>query len=104
MSIDFDRPLLLLLLPLALALVYVLWRGSKTYMPPVRRRASLILRLAVTTLLCLTLASPTIQLRADQVAVGILLDRSDSISPLARDEQEQWLARAMAAKGANDQV
>ena len=33
MSIDFERPWLLLLLPLSLGLVYVLWRTSRTYMP-----------------------------------------------------------------------
>ena len=73
-------------------------------MPPVRRTASLVFRVAVVSLLCLVLASPTVQLRADQLAVAVLLDRSDSISPAARDEQEQWLAKALAAKGANDQV
>jgi Mg-chelatase subunit ChlD len=104
MSIDFERPWLLLLLPVSLTLVYVLWRTSRTYMPPVRRRASLIVRVAVTTLLCLVLSSPTIQLRADQLAVAVLLDRSDSISPLARSEQEQWLAKALANKSAADQV
>ena len=56
------------------------------------------------TLLCLVLASPLIQLRADQLAVAVLLDRSDSVSPAARDQQEQWLAKAMATKGTNDQV
>src|SRR6267378_2882433 len=104
MSIDFERPWLLLLLPASLALVYILWRTSRTYMPPVRRRASLIVRVMVTTLLCLVLSSPTIQLRADQLAVAVLLDRSDSITPLARSEQEQWLAKALANKSAADQV
>ena len=104
MSIDFERPLLLLLLPVSLAVVYLLWKHSRMYMPPIRRRASLILRIAVTSLLCLVLASPLIQVRADQLAVAVLLDRSDSISPLAREEQEQWLARALAAKGEADEV
>src|SRR5215207_3472463 len=104
MSIDFERPLLLLLLPASLALVYWLWRTTRTYMPPVRRRASLVLRMSVTALLCLVLASPLVQVRADQLAIAIMLDRSDSVSPVARDEQEQWLARAMAAKGSADQV
>ena len=31
--------------------------------------------------------------------VAILLDRSDSISPQARDEQEQWLAKAQKHTG-----
>src|SRR5919202_4456038 len=104
MTVDFERPLLLVLLPLCVGLVYVLWRTSRTYMPPVRRRVSLALRVLVTALHCLVLASPTIQLRADQLAVAILLDRSDSVTPAARDAQDQWLARAMAAKGPNDEV
>jgi Mg-chelatase subunit ChlD len=104
MSVDFERPWLLVLLPLCVALVYLLWRASRTYMPPLRRKASLVFRLLVVALVCLVIASPMIQLRADQLAVAILLDRSDSISPAVRDEQEQWLARAMAAKGANDEV
>src|SRR5262245_39575908 len=104
MSIDFERPLLLLLLPACLALVHVLWRSSRTYMPPIRRRASLVFRVLVVSMLCLVLASPMVQLRADQLAVAFLLDRSDSIAPAAREEQEQWLARAMASKGSNDQV
>jgi hypothetical protein len=100
MSIDFERPWLLLLLPLCVGLVYVLWRSSHTYMPPVRRRASLILRVAVTTLLCLVLSSPTLQLRADQLAVAILLDRSDSITPGGAHRTGALAGRAMAAKGA----
>src|SRR6185437_7676251 len=98
MTIDFERPWLLVLVPASLAVVFFLWRTSLTYMPPVRRRASLVLRALVVSLLCLVLASPLIQLRADQLAVAVLLDHSDSISPVARDEQEQWLAKAMAAK------
>jgi hypothetical protein len=104
MSVDFEHPILLLLLPLTLAAVYVLWRTSRAYMPPVRRRASLILRSTVTALLCLVLVSPLVQLRAEELAVAILLDHSDSISPAARAEQEHWLARALASKGTGDQV
>ncbi len=104
MSIDFERPWLLLLLPASVALVYVLWRTSRTYMPPVRRRASLIVRLSVVSLLCLVLSVPTVQLRADQLAIAILLDRSDSITPLARSQQEDWLAKALQSKSPSDQV
>jgi Mg-chelatase subunit ChlD len=104
LSIDFERPWLLLMAPVCLVLVFLLWRTSRTYMPPLRRKVSLALRCVVVALLVLVIASPMIQLRADQLAVGVLLDRSDSISPTARDDQEAWLAKAMAAKGANDQV
>src|SRR5918911_2522846 len=104
MSIDFERPWLLPLLPLALLAVWFLWHTSRAYMPPLRRRAALVLRLALTTLVCLVIVSPLVQLRADQVDVAVLLDRSDSITPAARAEQEQWLAKALAAKNPNDQV
>jgi Mg-chelatase subunit ChlD len=104
MTIDFERPWLLPLLPLSLGLVWFLWHTSRAYMPPIRRRASLVLRCAVVTLVCLVIASPLVQLRADQVAVAVLLDRSDSITPNARAEEEQWLARSLATKNSNDQV
>src|SRR5918912_287662 len=104
MTIDFERPWLLPLLPLSLGLVWFLWHTSRAYMPPLRRRASLVLRLAVTTLVCLVIASPLVQLRADQVAVAVQLALADSITPAARAEEEQWLAKALASKNANDQV
>lgn len=104
MSIDFERPALLLLLPLSLAVVYWLWRTSKAYMPPLRRRVALAVRVAVVTLLCLGLASPLVQLRADELAVAFLVDRSDSISPAARVEQERWLARALQTKSLGDRA
>jgi Mg-chelatase subunit ChlD len=104
MMLDFERPLALLLLPVSLGAVYLLWRASHAYMPPVRRRMSLGLRLAVISLLVLVLASPLIQLRAEELAVAVLLDRSDSVSPAARAEQEEWLSRALASKGPGDQL
>src|SRR5919197_3646429 len=104
MTIDFERPYLLPLLPLALIAVWFLWHTTRAYMPPMRRKASLVPRSGVTTLVCLVVATPLVQLRADQVSVAILLDRSDSVTPAAKAEQEQWLARALASKSGNDQV
>jgi Ca-activated chloride channel family protein len=103
-SFDFEQPFVLLLLPLGLGVVYALWRTSRAYMPPVRRRVSLALRLAVVTVLTLVLASPLVQLRANELAVAVLMDRSDSISPAARAQEEQWLDRALAAKSPQDRV
>ncbi|MBV9173893.1 MAG: VWA domain-containing protein [Chloroflexi bacterium] len=104
MRLDFEYPLLLILVPVCAAGVFFIWRSSRTYMPPIRRRASLVLRVAVVSLLVLALASPMVQLTADQLAVSILLDRSDSIGPNARVDQENWLAKALASKGVSDQV
>jgi len=104
MRLDFEYPLVLILLPVCAAAIFVVWRTSRTYMPPLRRRISLGLRLVVVSLIVLALASPLVQLTADQLSVAVLLDRSDSIAPAARVEEEKWLAGALAAKAASDQV
>ncbi len=104
MTVDVERPWLLLLLPVVLGAVYWLWRTSRTYMPPLRRQVSLWVRLGVATLLVLVLASPLVQLRAEEPSVAVLLDRSDSISPGMRAAEERWLAAALGSKGAQDQV
>src|SRR5262250_1764404 len=97
-SLAFDRPLLLLLLPVCVALVFVLWRTSRVYMPPIRRRISLVLRLAIVSLLVAVLAEPRVQLPANDLAVAFLLDRSDSITPSMRSDQERWLTDALQHK------
>src|ERR1700694_228880 len=100
MRLDFEYPLVLILLPVCAAVVFVVWRASRTYMPPARRRISLGLRLAVVSLLVLAVASPLVQLTADQLAVAVLLDRSDSIAPTARVDEENWLAGGLARQTA----
>ncbi len=104
MSVDFERPLLLLLLPLSLAAVYLLWKHSRTYMPPLRRKVSLVARLVVVALLAVALAGPLVQLRAEELSLAVLLDRSDSVTPAARAAEERWLASALGAKSPQDQV
>ena len=104
MSLAFDRPYLLLLLPVCLALVFGLWRTSRVYMPPLRRRFSLVLRVLVTTLLVAVLAEPRVQLPANDLAVAFLLDRSDSITPTMQNDEQQWLADALQHKGQQDQA
>ena len=104
MSLSFDRPLVLLLLPLCVGLVYLLWRTSRVYMPPLRRRASLVLRTLVVSLLVAGLAEPRIQLPANDLAVAFLLDRSDSVTPSMQADQERWLADAIAHKAQQDQA
>ena len=104
MSLAFDRPSLLLLLPVCIGFVYLLWRTSRVYMPPLRRRISLGLRIAVVSLLVAALAEPRVQLPANDLAVAFLLDRSDSITPNMQGDQEQWLADALQHKADQDQA
>src|SRR5438132_778823 len=104
MSITFDRPLLLLLLPVCIVFVYALWRTSRVYMPPLRRRLSLGLRLAIVTVLLAVLAEPRVQLQANDLAVAFLLDRSDSVTPSMQADEERWLAAALRSKAPQDEA
>src|SRR5438270_8628806 len=104
MSIAFDRPLLLLLLPVCVVFVYALWRTSRVYMPPLRRRLSLGLRVAILAVLLGVLAEPRVQLQANDLAVAFLLDRSDSVTPSMQADQERWLAAALQRKAPQDQA
>jgi Ca-activated chloride channel family protein len=104
MSLTFDQPLLLGLLPVSLGLVYVLWRKSRVYLPLLRRQLALGLRALGITLLVLVLSGPKLQLNASDLAIAVLLDRSDSISPAQRAQEEAWLAAMLAHKSARDQV
>src|SRR6266446_5927841 len=104
MSITFDRPLLLLLLPVCLAFVYALWRTSRVYMPPLRRRLSLGLRVAIVAVLIAVLAEPRVQLQANDLAVAFLLDRSDSVTPSMQADEERWLAAALQRKAPQDEA
>ena len=84
--------------------MFAIWRSSRVYLPPARRFAALGLRAAVVSLVVVALAGPLVQLRASTLAVAVLLDRSDSISPAAQDQQEQWLSPMLASKAPDDQV
>src|SRR5260370_30635857 len=95
MSIAFDRPLLLILLPVCIAVVYALWRTSRVYMPPLRRRLSLVLRVAIVAILLAVLAEPRVQLQANDLAVAFLVDRSDSVTPTMQADEDPWLAPAL---------
>src|SRR5947207_5580434 len=104
MSIAFDRPLLLLSLPVCIGFVYALWRTSRVYMPPLRRRLSLGLRVGIVALLLAVLAEPRVQLQANDLAVAFLLDRSDSVTPSMQADEERWLAAALQHKAPQDEA
>src|SRR5579864_8492060 len=104
MGISFDQPLLLLLLAPSLGLVWLLWRNSRVYLPPARRYAALVLRSAVVVLLVTSLAGPNVRLNANDLAVAILLDRSASITPAERAQEEQLVTDTLAHKAQNDKV
>lgn len=104
MTVSFEQPLLLVLLVPSLALVYALWHTSRVYLPPVRRYAALVLRTVAVSLLIVGISRPTIRLHANYLAVAVLLDRSDSITPAQRALQQAWVADALAHKSPTDQL
>src|SRR6266508_2427682 len=104
MGIQFEQPLVLALLPPSLLFVYVVWHARRVYLPPARSSVALALRLACVALVVLALAGPLLQLSANQIALAVLLDRSESITPGAQAQEEQWLTTALEAKHADDQV
>ncbi|MBV9580473.1 MAG: VWA domain-containing protein [Chloroflexi bacterium] len=104
MQLSFDRPLAFALIPVAFAVVILVWRASRAYLPSGRRWALLGVRLLAVTLLVCALAVPSLQLPANNLDVAVLLDHSDSISPAQRATEDQWLEQALAQKGVSDQV
>jgi Mg-chelatase subunit ChlD/uncharacterized membrane protein len=104
MGLSFEQPLLLGLLPPSLALVYALWRSSRVYLPPLRRYLALALRLLAVSLLIVGLSRPSVRLNANNLAVAILLDRSASVTPTERAQEDQVVAEALAHKAPDDQL
>src|SRR5579864_4939275 len=104
MAVTFDQPVVLALLLPSLAFVWYLWQTSRVYLPPVRRHLSLALRMLGVTLLVAVLAGPSVRLNATDLSEAILLDRSESITPAQRAQEEAFVADALAHKGANDRI
>ena len=104
MAISFDQPFLLALLAPSCVLVFILWRSSRVYLPSFRRHAALVLRLLTLVLLVTAISGPTLRLNATNLSVVLLLDRSDSITPAERAQEEDLVAQALARKGPDDQI
>ena len=104
MAVTFDQPLLLGLLVPSLALVWYLWHTSRVYLPSVRRHLSLVLRMFAVTLLVTVLAGPSLRLNTSDLSEAILLDRSESITPAQRAQEEAFVADALAHKAPNDRI
>lgn len=104
MAITFDQPLVLALLVPSLALVVLVWRSSRVYLPTFRRYAALGLRLLTVSLLVVALSGPNLRLNANTLSLVLLLDRSDSITPAERAQEEDFVSQTLAHKAADDQV
>lgn len=104
MTLDFVRPLVLLLLPPVLAALVWLARGSRAYLPRDRWRLALGLRLLGAGLLVVALAGPLVSGPTDRLAVMFLLDGSDSVGPASRAGALEWVRQALGQMGERDRA
>lgn len=102
MVIDFERPLLLFLIPLAI--LFVLYTARKLgKMYKLRKRLILFLRNSVFVLLILALSGVNIKWIVDTTTTIFVVDASDSMKE-HRITSEEFLRRALNQKGFKDQA
>ena len=101
--VTFDRPWLLLQLPLALAAFW--WVGRRSYagLNPGTAQLALIVRGLLATLLVLAMAGIHLVQRSDKLTTIFLLDVSKSVSPDAQAKGREYVSQAVGAKRVGDQ-
>ena len=102
MGISFDAPLALLLLPPLLAVVIALHLSSRRRLGVGRRRAALVVRVLLLTVLVSALAGLQLVLPVDRLAVVFVVDLSDSVGTAGREEALAYVRGSLAAKPDED--
>ena len=100
MSLEFARPLLLLLLPAYLALIYLIDRRGGRRSRRIKHRVARVMRCLLTCLCVLALAAPSVVLPGGQQAVWILADASASARGM-QDQMTQSVRTALENKDAS---
>ena len=100
MSLEFARPLLLLLLPAYIALIYLIDRRGGRRSRRIKHRVARVMRCLLTCLCVLALAAPSVVLPGDQEAVWILADASASARGM-QDQMTQSVRTALENKDAS---
>ncbi|HET6319768.1 MAG TPA: VWA domain-containing protein [Chloroflexota bacterium] len=98
-AMTFVNPLLLLLIPLLLVVLWLAWRDNA--LPALRSRLTLVCRAAICTLLVLALAGSTIQQPVGREAVVFVADVSASTEQ-ARAAEQSFISQAVSAKRPDD--
>lgn len=102
MVIDFERPLMLFLIPLAMFFVIFTARKLRK-MYKLRRRLILFLRNSVFVLLILALTGVNIKWIVDKTTTIFVIDASDSMREY-RTTSEDFVRKALEKKGSKDQT
>lgn len=100
MSLEFARPLLLLLLPAYIALIYLIDRRGGRRSRRIKHRVARVMRCLLTFLCVLALAAPSVVLPGGQQAVWILADASASARGM-QDQMTQSVRTALENKDAS---
>lgn len=100
MSLEFARPLLLLLLPAYIALIYLIDRRGGRRSRRIKHRVARVMRCLLTCLCVLALAAPSVVLPDGQQAVWILADASASARGM-QDQMTQSVRTALENKDAS---
>ena len=100
MSLEFARPLLLLLLPAYIALIYLIDRRGGRHSRRIKHRVARVMRCLLTCLCVLALAAPSVVLPGGQQAVWILADASASARGM-QDQMTQSVRTALENKDAS---
>jgi Ca-activated chloride channel family protein len=101
--VTFERPWLLLLLPLALAAFWGIGRRSYAGLNPGTAQLALIVRSLLATLLVCALAGIHLVQRSDKLATIFLLDVSKSVRNDQQAAGREYINKALGAKRAGDQ-
>ena len=102
--ISVSHPTWLLLLLAALPVVWLWRRSLGPGRTGWRERASLALRLAIVILLVFSLAGAEWVRAGDELAVVMLVDLSDSVDAVARDQATSFVGDALAEMGPRDRA
>ena len=102
MPFALENPPALILL-LILPGIYLLGRGRLSLMARWRGRTIMAIRMASMAAIILALAGPSMPLKDATMSVAFLLDSSESVSPLSRARQVEWVRQAMGQMRTADQ-
>lgn len=100
--VAFDRPKFLLLIPVLVLAAVFIGRKNLSGLATVTRKAALVVRCIVLAMLVCVLARPSLQEKAERVAVTGIVDVSRSISPQLQDDAIRWIENNISLnKGRN---
>lgn len=91
----FDRPWVLVAIPLVLLLLWWVARRGRSTVPPRQHRWAVVARMVAATLLVVAAAGPFLERGVSTRSVLFLVDRSASVGAEARTAQEEYLRQAL---------